>query len=74
MTKEKLEKLLLASFPDAALSIQDMTGTGDHWQVEIASEKFLNLSMIKQHQLVYKALGEHMKQEIHALSLNTSPK
>ena len=35
------------------------------------SKLFKDLSKIKQHQLVYKALGDMMKQEIHALSMKT---
>ena len=44
---------------------------GTHFEAIIVSDSFVNQSMIKQHQLVYKALGEMMKQEIHALSIKT---
>lgn len=32
---------------------------------------FVGLSLIKQHQMVYDALGDRMREEIHALSLRT---
>ena len=48
-----------------------MTGGGDHWQVVIESSQFTGKSLVEQHQLVYKALGDWMKREIHALALTT---
>lgn len=59
------------SIPDAKIKARDLTGTGDHWQVEIESEQFRGLSMVQQHQLVYKSLGEWMRKDIHALALST---
>jgi len=35
------------------------------------SDKFAGLTRIKQHQLVYQVLGDRMREEIHALSLQT---
>ena len=49
----------------------DYTGGGDHWQLTVVAEEFKGLSMVEQHQLVYKALGDWMKGPIHALALNT---
>jgi acid stress-induced BolA-like protein IbaG/YrbA len=37
----------------------------------IVSAAFAGLSRIRQHQLVYGALGERMREEIHALSMKT---
>jgi stress-induced morphogen len=48
-----------------------MTGGGDHWQVSIETSQFAGKSLVEQHQLVYKALGDWMKREIHALALTT---
>lgn len=57
--------------PSAEVRAQDLTGGGDHWQVVIRAKEFAGKSLIEQHQMVYKALGEMMKREIHALSLDT---
>ena len=35
------------------------------------SEAFRGKSRVQQHQLVYRALGERMREEIHALSMQT---
>jgi stress-induced morphogen len=71
ITAEILTKKLLESFPDARVKASDMTGGGDHWQVLIESAHFKGKSLVEQHQLVYKALGDWMKKEIHALALTT---
>lgn len=59
------------SIPSAEIRAQDLTGGGDHWRLTIKASEFKGKSLIEQHQMVYKALGEMMKAEIHALSLDT---
>lgn len=49
----------------------EVTGDGHHWEALIVSPSFDGLSKVKQHQLVYAALGGRMKDEIHALSMTT---
>ena len=44
---------------------------GTHFEALIVSKQFQNISTIKQHQLVYRALGNMMQNEIHALSIKT---
>ena len=46
-------------------------GDGHHFEAVIVSDVFRGLTRVAQHQLVYKALGDRMKQEIHALSFKT---
>lgn len=43
---------------------------GGHYHVTLVSEAFDGKSLVQRHQLVYKALGEMMKEEIHALGIN----
>ena len=45
--------------------------SGAHLEVEIVYEGFKDKSLIEQHQIIYKILQEEMKQEIHALKINT---
>ncbi|MBX3628946.1 MAG: BolA/IbaG family iron-sulfur metabolism protein [Nitrosomonas sp.] len=59
---------------EASLSCELVQIEGDdgyHFQAIIVSSKFRGKRMIQQHQLVYQALGEKMKQDIHALSMKT---
>lgn len=44
---------------------------GTHFEALIVSPAFVGKSMVQQHQLVYAALGDRMRAEIHALSMKT---
>ena len=46
-------------------------GDGQHFQAIIVSAAFEGRSRVQRHQLVYAALGERMREEIHALSMKT---
>jgi stress-induced morphogen len=68
----ELERILRAAFPDATvLKIEDLTGTKDHYDATIVSERFVGLLPVAQHRAVYAALGDLMKGPIHALALHT---
>ena len=61
------------SIPDASVTVEDLSGGGDHLQVNVVSSSFAGLSLIRQHQLVYGALKNELASEaIHALALNTA--
>jgi len=49
----------------------EVSGDGHHFEAVIVSAAFRGKSRVQQHQLVYKALGERMRAEIHALSMQT---
>ncbi len=49
----------------------EVTGDGHHWEAVIVSAAFQGKNKVQQHQLVYKALGDRMREEIHALSMQT---
>jgi len=49
----------------------EVDGDGHHWQALIVSARFAGLPRIERHRLVYAALGDRMRQEIHALSMRT---
>ncbi len=49
----------------------EVSGDGQHFEAVIVSEAFRGKSRVQQHQLVYRALGERMREEIHALSMQT---
>ncbi|MFT4583767.1 MAG: acid stress-induced BolA-like protein IbaG/YrbA [Gammaproteobacteria bacterium] len=44
---------------------------GQHFEAVIVSPQFTGKNMIQQHRLVYEALGDRMRAEIHALSMRT---
>jgi acid stress-induced BolA-like protein IbaG/YrbA len=49
----------------------EVRGDGAHFEAVIVSPAFAGLNRVRQHQLVYAALGDRMRQEIHALSMKT---
>ncbi|HEX5611857.1 MAG TPA: BolA family protein [Burkholderiales bacterium] len=49
----------------------EVIGDGQHFQAIIVSAAFEGRSRVQRHQLVYAALGERMREEIHALSMKT---
>ena len=49
----------------------NVTGDGAHFEAVIVSAAFRGKSRVQQHQVVYRALGDRMREEIHALSMKT---
>ncbi|MEJ7669833.1 MAG: BolA/IbaG family iron-sulfur metabolism protein [Casimicrobiaceae bacterium] len=49
----------------------DVVGDGQHFQAVIVSSAFEGRARVARHQLVYAALGDRMREEIHALSMQT---
>lgn len=49
----------------------EVEGDGRHFSAVIVSEAFAGKRPIARHQIVYAALGERMREEIHALSMKT---
>jgi acid stress-induced BolA-like protein IbaG/YrbA len=68
VTPEQIKQWIEAGLPDSAVEIE---GDGHHFNAVIVCPAFAGKSMIQQHQMVYAALGDKMKAEIHALSMKT---
>jgi acid stress-induced BolA-like protein IbaG/YrbA len=49
----------------------EVIGDGQHFQAVIVSTAFAGKSRVQRHQLVYQVLGDRMREEIHALSMQT---
>jgi acid stress-induced BolA-like protein IbaG/YrbA len=52
-------------------SVLEVDGDGRHFNALIVSPAFEGKSRVARHQLVYAALGERMREEVHALSMRT---
>ncbi len=80
MTAETIKRMLNEAFKPETLEIIDHSAAhaghagarsgGGHYHVTIISDAFTGKSLVQRHQLIYKALGDMMKQEIHALGIN----
>jgi len=67
-TPQQVREFIAAGLPCAHLEVE---GDGRHFFATIVSAEFAGLTRIKRHQRVYAALGERMREEIHALSMKT---
>lgn len=80
MTPDTIKRLLNEAFKPQTLEIIDHSAAhaghagarsgGGHYHVTIVADAFSGLSMVQRHQLIYQALGDMMRQEIHALGIN----
>lgn len=68
---EKLESLLRAAFPEAALEIIDTAGDQDHYSVKIVDKIFAGKTRVEQHKMVNAALKDHLGGVLHALQIKT---
>jgi len=71
IAESKLRTILQQSFPDAKIIITDTAGDQDHYALDITSEQFTGLPLIKQHKLVKSALSEVLHSELHAITIKT---
>jgi stress-induced morphogen len=69
---QELQERIEAALPGASVSVEDLTGGGDHFRAEVVSDRFDGLSRIQQHRLIYQVFGEEIGGPIHALSIKTS--
>jgi len=76
MEAEAIRALLEQAFPDASeLDVEDRTGTGDHFQVTVASAEFDGVSLLDQHRKVNTALAAPLADgSIHELRIRTRTK
>ena len=80
---EKAMRERLATLHPVALDLRDESAQhaghagarpsgGSHWQLTIVSEAFRGKSPVARHRMVYEALGDLMKRDIHALRIEAS--
>jgi len=72
MAATEIERLIREAIPDAEIEITDLRGDGDHYAARVVSATFAGMPRVRQHQLVYAALGGRMGGELHALQLETA--
>ena len=68
MQLEEIKRLIESGLTGAFVEID---GDGTHFNAVIVSDAFSGKTTVQQHQLVYRALGDKMGTDIHALSMQT---
>jgi len=72
ISKEAILHYVKPVFPDADVTLIDKTGTMDHYQICIVSQKFQDMNRLDRQRLVYETLSEPMKDgRIHALEIQS---
>jgi len=72
MSAAEIEQMITGAIPGAQVTITDLAGDGDHYAARVVAEAFRGLPRVRQHQLVYEALGGRMGGALHALQLSTA--
>jgi acid stress-induced BolA-like protein IbaG/YrbA len=67
-TPEQIKTYIASGLECTHLTVE---GDGQHFTAVIVSNAFAGKRLIQRHQLVYAALGDRMREEIHALSMKT---
>jgi acid stress-induced BolA-like protein IbaG/YrbA len=67
MSPEQVAQLIRTGLPGADVRVESQDNT--HFAARIVSPEFVGKRPLARHQLVYRALGERMGHEIHALSI-----
>ena len=68
LSPEQVRQYILANLQCEHVEV---AGDGHHFEAVIVSEAFAGKNRVQQHQVVYRALGDRMREEIHALSMKT---
>jgi len=68
MQPDTIKQLIEAGLANSTAHVD---GDGHHFEAVIICDDFAGKTMVQQHQMVYAALGDKMKAEIHALSMKT---
>jgi acid stress-induced BolA-like protein IbaG/YrbA len=68
VTPEQVRNYIAEGLPCEHLEV---SGDGHHFEAVIVSAEFRGKNRVQQHQVVYRVLGDRMKAEIHALSMQT---
>ena len=67
---EEIHAAVSRTISDSEVTVRDMTGGGDHFEVLVVSPVFRGKMLIEQHQMVHTALAP-LKDKIHAVKIKT---
>ena len=68
---DAIKSTILAALPEATVYVADPQNDGQHFEAIVICPSFESLSLVKQHQVVMKALKEKFETSVHALALKT---
>ena len=74
MNTNKIKQKLVNIFKNDIIEVIDTNGMNNHFSIFLISDKFLNMSLIDRHKLIYKLFEKELTNEIHALQIKTYTK
>jgi BolA protein len=69
MNIDEIKQRLNAYFTSDKVEVFDSRGTGDHFSVIVISEKFINVSLVDRHRMIYSIFEDKIVTDIHALQI-----
>ncbi len=72
MEPQEIHGILMQKLPGAEITVEDMTGTHDHFEVIVMWTGFNGKTMMEQHRIINQALAGPLDEgKIHALKIKT---
>ena len=71
MNIDEIKQRLNAYFTSDKVEGFDSRGTGDHFSVIVISEKFINVSLVDRHRMIYSIFEDKIVTDIHAMQIQT---
>ena len=65
--KQRLEEIFLGD----KIEVFDSRGTGDHFSIIVISNKFLDMTLVDRHRMIYSIFSDKIVTEIHAMQIQT---
>jgi len=69
---DSIKKKIEDRIKNSDVIVADLTGNSSNFAVDVISKEFEGKTKIQQHRMIYAALGDEMKDIIHALQIKTS--
>ncbi len=71
MNPADLERMILEALPGARVTVTDMTGTRDHFEVRVVSDVFGGKPLIQRHRILHRIFEPYLSGPIHAVKYKT---
>jgi stress-induced morphogen len=68
---EEIRRRIEQALPGASVAVRDLTGGGDHYEVDVVSAAFAGMATLQRHRLVHAPLRDVLGGALHAIALRT---
>ncbi len=65
----EIESLITRELPGASVSVRDLTGTRDHYAIDVICDQFAGLGSLQRHRRVHAALKDVLGGPLHAVQI-----